>query len=253
VVQNSGGYSTGFTITQSVTIDATGVNASVISTTAADLCTINAGPSDRVVLRGISFHGASVGRNAVNAVTVGSLYVEQCSMSEFTGNGISMPLGGNIWVTNTDVRKCDTGVGVASTNVTPANLVVEGSRFTECATVGVFVIANGGAAATGWLSNCTASLCGTGISVNSVTFGSAALTLTNCRSFGNGNGLTAQAFGTGPAIMRIANCVVTRCSSGVGASSSGTGIASVDGTSPGTNLISGNTTNNATIATVTLQ
>src|SRR5260370_144565 len=32
VVQNSGGYSTGFTITQSVTIDAAGFNASVIRT-----------------------------------------------------------------------------------------------------------------------------------------------------------------------------------------------------------------------------
>src|SRR5215831_13629378 len=34
VVQDSGGYSTGFTITQSVTIDAAGFNASVISTSA---------------------------------------------------------------------------------------------------------------------------------------------------------------------------------------------------------------------------
>src|SRR5260370_29093373 len=55
VVQNSGGYSTGFTITHSVTIDAAGFNASVISTSLTDLCTINAGASDRVVLRGISF------------------------------------------------------------------------------------------------------------------------------------------------------------------------------------------------------
>src|SRR5258708_3567122 len=61
VVQNSGGYSTGFTITQSVTIDAAGFNASVISTGPGDLCTINTtNTTDRVVLRGISFHGASV-------------------------------------------------------------------------------------------------------------------------------------------------------------------------------------------------
>src|SRR5262252_10784908 len=63
VVQDSGGYSTGFTITQSVTIDAGGFNASVISTSATNLCTINAAPTDRVVLRGISFHGANVGNN----------------------------------------------------------------------------------------------------------------------------------------------------------------------------------------------
>src|SRR6516225_1201807 len=66
VVQNSGGYSTGFTITQSVTIDAAGFDASVISTGPGDLCTINAGASGRVVLRGISFHGANVGASAIN-------------------------------------------------------------------------------------------------------------------------------------------------------------------------------------------
>ena len=60
VVQNPGGYSTGFTISQSVTIDAAGFNASVISTSATNLCTINAGASDRVVLRGISFHGRAL-------------------------------------------------------------------------------------------------------------------------------------------------------------------------------------------------
>src|SRR5260370_13266902 len=63
VVQNSGGYSTGFTITQKVTIDAAGVNAAAISIDATDLCTINAGPSDRVVLRNISLHGASGGQD----------------------------------------------------------------------------------------------------------------------------------------------------------------------------------------------
>jgi hypothetical protein len=252
VVQNSGGYSTGFTIAQSVTIDATGVNASVISTTATDLCTINTFTNDRVVLRGISFHGASVGRNAINAVSVGSLYVEQCSISEFTGNGISMPFGGNLWVTNTDVRKCDTGVGVAS-DLLATNLVLESSRFTECATAGVHLVAAGPVAATGWLNNCTASLCGTGISLQSNLSSNADLTLTNCRAFGNGNGLTAQTFSTGNATMRIANCVVTRCTSGIGTASSGGGVASVLGTSPGTNLITGNAGNNATSGTVTLQ
>src|SRR5215472_7808356 len=84
VVQDSGGYSTGFTITQSVTIDAAGFNASAISTTpGSELCTINTGPNDRVVLRGISFHGANVGESAIFCTQVGSLYVEHCSISEF--------------------------------------------------------------------------------------------------------------------------------------------------------------------------
>src|SRR5713226_4371804 len=95
VVQNSGGYSTGFTITQSVTIDAAGFNASVISTSNTDLCTINAAANDRVVLRGISFHGASLGNDAIHVTQVGSLYVEHCSMAEFTNDGVAMVNGGN--------------------------------------------------------------------------------------------------------------------------------------------------------------
>src|SRR5260370_12004183 len=43
VVQNSGGDSTGFTITQSVTIDAAGFHASAIHVGAGDLCTIHPG------------------------------------------------------------------------------------------------------------------------------------------------------------------------------------------------------------------
>src|SRR6516165_8269701 len=83
VVQNSGGYSTGFTITQSVTIDAAGFNASVINLAGGDLCTINAGPNDRVILRNISFHGAGLGLSAIQVEQVGSLYVEHCSIAEF--------------------------------------------------------------------------------------------------------------------------------------------------------------------------
>jgi hypothetical protein len=144
VVQNSGGYSTGFTITQSVTIDAAGFNASVISTSLTDLCTINAGASDRVVLRGISFHGAVVGNNAINAVQVGSLYVEHCSITEFNGDGMHMVHGGNLWVTDTDVRKCLSGLVVIANGATPAHLVAQDSRLTECSATGVLLEAFAG-------------------------------------------------------------------------------------------------------------
>src|SRR6516225_7014432 len=120
VVQDSGGYSTGFTITKSVTIDAGGFNASVISTGATDLCTISAGASDRVVLRGITFHGASIGNNAINVTQVGSLYVDHCSISEFSGDGVSMPNGGNLFVTATDVRASSAGIRLNSAGTTAA-------------------------------------------------------------------------------------------------------------------------------------
>jgi parallel beta-helix repeat protein len=255
IVQNSGGYSTGFMITQSVTIDAAGFNASVISTSATDLCVINAGPADRVVLRGISFHGAGVGQNAINATQVASLYVEHCSISEFTGDGVSMLNGGGVWVTGTDVRKCNRGLHVGSSSDLGATLVALDSRFTECFAAGVFVVASSIGDATGWLSNCTASLCGDGFagaSTNITGSNTVNLTLTNCRAFGNDFGL-ALGTSAGNTVMLIVNCVVTGNNTGIVADSLGAGTASVIGTNPGTSLISGNGSNNATTGSTNLQ
>jgi hypothetical protein len=253
VVQDSGGYSTGFTINQSVTIDAAGFNASVISLASGDLCTISAGPSDRVVLRGISFHGASVGTNAINVTQVGSLYVEHCSIAEFTGSGVLMPSGGNLWVTNTDVRKCGvTGLNVATSTATTANLVAQDSRFTECNAsfaAAILLTTSGTGTASGWVTNCTASDGSIGFEVFSSGSGNAELTLTNCRAFGNGIGLLSDKGSTGSTTMRITGCAVTKNGTGITI----VGAATVVGTGPGTNLISGNTTDGATSSNVTLQ
>jgi hypothetical protein len=251
VVQDSGGYSTGFTITQSVTIDAAGFNASVISTSNTDLCTISAGASDRVVLRGISFHGASVGNSAITLVQVGDLYIEHCSISEFAGDGVIMRNGGNLFVTGTDIRKCDFGILVENGSSTRANLVAHDSRFMGCSN-GVELDATGTGAATGWLSNCTASLCFDGFRAASFGSGdSVDLTLIDCRAIDNSNiGIAVTAFSVGTATIRIANCVVTGNGTGIFMSSGGP--AAVIGTNPGTNLISGNTTDGVTTGSVTL-
>jgi hypothetical protein len=247
VVQNSGGYSTGFTITQSVTIDAAGFNASVINTNATELCTISAGASDRVVLRGISFHGAGVGLDAINVTQVGSLYVEHCSIAEFQGDGVFMQNGGNLWVTDSDVRSCLSGLQVETHGSVPASLVAQDSRFSRCGFNGVVLYTSGTAAATAWLSDCTASLCGSAFNTISSSSASADMTLINCRAFGNTLGLNAENTSTGHAFVFIANCVVTDNTTGISDDlSTGGGIASVIGTSPGTNFIAGNVTDGST-------
>jgi hypothetical protein len=250
VVQDSGGYSSGFTITQSVTIDAGGSDASVISTSSTDLCTINAGATDRVVLRGISFHGASLGLDAINVKQVGSLYVEHCSISEFVFDGVFMVNGGNLFVSDTDVRKCLQGLQVAATGATPANLVAQDCRFSQCSR-GVELYTADSASAKGLLSNCTVSMSDLGAFNLFAGSASADLTLTNCRAFGNGAGVVVSADGTGFATVRIASCVVTGNLSGaIQILNSGLGgIASVVGTSPGSNLLD----NGSTTSSVTLQ
>jgi len=252
VVQNSGGYSTGFTINQSVTIDAAGSNASVISINATDLCTINTGPSDRVVLRGISFHGASTGSTAIDITQVGSLYVEHCSITDFSfpGTGILMPNGGNLFVTDTDVRNSIDGMVVGTLGANPASIVVEDSRFSGFGNVGVQLFNHGTGAVTVWISNCTSSLYnGPGFDISCDAAGNLDVTLVNCRAVGNGVGLSAGNTSTGTTIVRIANCVVTGNGHGI---KTGGAATLVLGTNPGTNFISGNTTDGSTTGSVTL-
>jgi hypothetical protein len=252
VVQNSGGYSTGFTITQSVTIDAGASDASVISAGFGDLCTISAFPTDRVVLRGISFHGTGIGGNAINVTQVGSLYLEHCSISEFAGDGVLMPNGGNLFVTDTDVRKCLlNGLAVGTNSATALSLVGHDSRFSECHGDGVNFATSGSGAATGLLTNCTASLCASGFAAVApiASGGTIDLTLTSCRATANSNGILADTPGTTSATVRMANCVVTH--NGLGILLFG-GSAAVIGTSPGTNFISGNGTDGAPSSSATL-
>jgi hypothetical protein len=223
----------------------------VISTGATDLCTISAGASDRVVLRGISFHGASTGNNAINATQVGSLYVEHCSISEFKSDGVRMLNGGDLFVTGTDVRKCFAGLDVATNSATALNLVGHDSRFSEC-TIGVVVDSFSSGAATASLTNCTASLCLNGFEafVQNSNGGNVDLTLTNCRTFGNSVGIEVATVGTASATVRMANCVVTRNGTGI---ELGAGSVAVIGTGPGTNVIAGNTTDGAPNGSATLR
>jgi len=72
--------------------------------------------------------------------------------------------------------------------------------------------------------------------------GRADLTLTNCQAIGCNVGIHAPTQGPASATVRIANCVVTNNAIGVFTQSGGIGTAAVLGTRPGTNLISGNTT-----------
>jgi len=249
VAQTSGGYSPQFTITQSVTIDAGGNDASVNSTFATDLCTIDAGVNDRVVLRGITFHGNGVGAAAINVKQAGSVYVEHCSITEFTGDGIQMQNGGNLFVNDTDVRKCNSGVVAETFGARLIKLVAHDSRFSECR-VGIDVETENagnpgtvpGGPATALLSNCTVSLCDYGFNVVSAG-GAVDVTLTNCRAFENTLGVAAES-----ATVRLDHCVITKNVTGLLAAS-----ASILGTVSGTNLIDGNATGNAVTGTLTMQ
>jgi hypothetical protein len=260
VVQNSGGYSTGFTINKSVTIDAGGFNASVVTLAGGDACTINAGASDTVVLRGISFHGSllqHISGTAINVSRVGSLYVEHCSISQFNTGGVTMVNGGKLFATDTDIRACNSWAILAeptdgSQAGMPVQLVAHDCRFSECG-VGVLVDSvpfhTVRQTADAWLSNCTASCCGDGFDARSAG-PDVDMTLINCRAVGNGGaGIMASPSLGGSVTVLMANCTVTGNKEGIHVDP---GIASVLGTNPGTNFISGNTTDGSIASIVTI-
>jgi hypothetical protein len=242
VVQTSGGYGP-FTITQSVTIDAAGVNASITAGTGVDACTINAAGA-RVVLRGISFHGGNAGHDAINATSVSSLYVEHCSITEFNNDGIDMQSGGNLFITGTDFRACDFGVDLETSSEAAANLVAHDCRFAECCW-GINLETNGSSVASAMVSNCDVSLCtSSGFQIVSRLTGAVTMTCTNCRAINNEIGFFANADGLAAATILLTNCIATQNGAGVITSSTMSALGSVTGTSPGSNIISGNTSGN---------
>ncbi len=85
-VLDPGGYGA-VTITKSITISGDGTLASILSAGTNGVI-VNAGPSDVVVLRAISIHGAGTGINGVRFLAGKALHVENCTIQGVTGQGI---------------------------------------------------------------------------------------------------------------------------------------------------------------------
>jgi hypothetical protein len=99
------------TLNKSITVLAPGVLGG-IQTPAGTAITINAGASDKVVLRGLTIDGLGTGLDGVSFVAGGSLYVENCTVNNFGRYGIDFaPTSGSgkLFVTDTVVR--NNGIG----------------------------------------------------------------------------------------------------------------------------------------------
>src|ERR1039457_2258271 len=91
IVLESGGYGP-VTITKAVTINApTGIIAFIHPPT-GDAITINAGSTDTVILRGLTLNGGT--NNGITANTVGQLFVEHCTITGYTLDGILFQASG---------------------------------------------------------------------------------------------------------------------------------------------------------------
>lgn len=233
IVLNSGDYGP-VTVTQSVTIEAgTGVTAYVRPATGNGV-TVNAGPSDVVVLHGLTISAGLTGqlRTAIRTNSVGVLHVEDCILEGTGFYGVLFQSDGVLFLTDSIFREfAAAGVNVARVGGS-IQVHVDGCRFERN---GVGLLAQNGAAVD--IRNSNAS--GNTLHGFVVSGGSdkAEMVADHCMASGNGqNGFTAD---DSNSTMRVGNSTASQ-NGGFGFWNRG-GANSFE--SLGNNLVRGNLTN----------
>ncbi len=104
------------TITKSITIDGNGALAGILTTGGTSGVIVNAGANDVVILRNLSIEGAGSGANGIRVLNASQVHVENCTIQNFTTNGIiANAAAGTLFVTDTTVKQIgDQGIYVQS-------------------------------------------------------------------------------------------------------------------------------------------
>ena len=135
-VLDAGGFAP-VIIRKSITIDGTGVPASIFANQATGITIdIPPGPTHtrrdpRVVrIRGLSINGAGSGDNGINIIRATKVSVEDCVIDGFTHHGINVQVG-KLFVRNTTIRNND-GAGInvtgsAQAGITDTSLIYNGT------------------------------------------------------------------------------------------------------------------------------
>jgi hypothetical protein len=117
-VLDPGGYGT-VTITKSITIDGSGGSIGSILASATNGVNVNAGATDRIILRNLSINGAgtTLGLNGINFLAGNSLLVENVKIFNFSQNCISFNTAAkaNLLVSNSSFSNCAGGAITSST------------------------------------------------------------------------------------------------------------------------------------------
>jgi hypothetical protein len=87
------------TITKAVTITSTaGIEAGIVPPAGGNAITINAGPNDAVVLRGLTVNGAGIGQNGIVFNSGGSLTIASCVVQNSVFDGANITTGNGILI-----------------------------------------------------------------------------------------------------------------------------------------------------------
>lgn len=154
---DAGGFGA-VTITKSLTIDGNGTHAAILAAGTNGVI-VNAPAGSTVTLRNLSINGVGTGVDGIRYIGGDALFVENCVVSNFTGQGIDGALAGTfvgkVFVKDSIFRKC-AGGGIQLTpvlaNTSTITAVLDNVRL-EANSLGIQV--NDRAKAT--LSNCVVS------------------------------------------------------------------------------------------------
>jgi Right handed beta helix region len=129
------------TITQSVTIQAApGVAATVVSFF-SDAIRVMVGTNDVVILRGLNVNGLNTGQSGIRFTAGGTLNVENCAITSFNMNGISIEAGGTVHIKDSEVENTMTAIRLQS----PSGLIhasIDGVHLKDNMNAGLFAAEN---------------------------------------------------------------------------------------------------------------
>ena len=127
------------TINKAITIDCGGVTGGVLAAGVNGIV-VNAGVSDRVVLRNLNIQGAGTGLNGIRFTAGLHLTVDNVRISGFTVRGIDVnkTASGNLYVRDTYITNVPTGIGLF-TGAGGINAQVENTRIDGVGTNGLEV------------------------------------------------------------------------------------------------------------------
>jgi hypothetical protein len=132
-VLDPGGFGA-VTITKGITIEGDGAEGDILVSGTHGIV-INAGPTDTVVLRNLTFEGLGTGLSAIQILSAGSVHIENCRINGFTTSGVgfvSSVSNSQVFIKDTTIHNCSpAGINLGSSAASTAH--IERVNITDCA------------------------------------------------------------------------------------------------------------------------
>jgi len=132
------------TITKSISIEATEGMAGILAAGTNGIV-VNAGATDVVVLRGLTFNGYGTGLKGLQVISAGKVIVEDCFFSQFTPRGISIEPSSSdvqVYISRTRIQSnTSNGVVVVPTIPYKAQVMLDNVSITNNTNFGLSVTA----------------------------------------------------------------------------------------------------------------